>query len=297
MSEVLDALGPVEAMAPPRAGARWAGLLRHPGAVAGLVVLVCCLLFVVVGPWLTPYAPTAVVPADRLQGPSLAHPLGTDNLGRDLLSRLASGGRLSLLMGSLATLLAAGIGGAVGLVSGFYRGRVDFAMQRAVDVLLVLPPLVLALSIATVAGEGLKGVVIAITLVSGPTYARVVRAAALSVMGNEYIAAARALGASDARIMLRHTLPNALPPILVQVSFGLGTTLLLASGLGFLGLGVQPPTPEWGSMLSEGRSYISAAPYLTTFPGLAIALTVLAFNLLGDGLRDVLDPRHSARLD
>jgi peptide/nickel transport system permease protein len=238
-----------------------------------------------------------VVPADRLQGPSLAHPLGTDNLGRDLLSRLASGGRLSLLMGSLATLLAAGIGGAVGLVSGFYRGRVDFAMQRAVDVLLVLPPLVLALSIATVAGEGLKGVVIAITLVSGPTYARVVRAAALSVMGNEYIAAARALGASDARIMLRHTLPNALPPILVQVSFGLGTTLLLASGLGFLGLGVQPPTPEWGSMLSEGRSYISAAPYLTTFPGLAIALTVLAFNLLGDGLRDVLDPRHSARLD
>jgi peptide/nickel transport system permease protein len=275
---------------------RWRALLRHRAAVVGLAVLAACVLFVLVVPLLSPYSPTQVAPGDRLHGPSLAHPLGTDDLGRDLLSRLAGGGRVSLLMCGLATLLAAVLGGAVGLVSGFYRGTVDFVLQRAVDVLLVLPPLVLALAIAAVAGEGVRGLVVAITLVGGPTYARVVRAATLSVMGSEYIAAARSLGASDVRLMLRHTLPNALAPILVQVSFGLGTALLLASGLGFLGLGVQPPTAEWGSMLSEGRAYVAVAPYMTTLPGLAIALTVLAFNLVGDGLRDILDPRRLAAL-
>lgn len=278
------------------AGRRLRALARHRAALVGFAVLTLCILFVLIAPELTPYSPTQVVPADRLHGPSPAHPFGTDEVGRDLLSRLASGGRASLLMSSLATLLAAGLGGAVGLVSGFYRGRVDFVLQRAVDVLLVLPPLILALSIATVAGEGLRGLVVAITLVGGPTYARVVRAATLSVMGSEYIAAARSLGASDVRLMLRHTLPNALAPILVQVSFGLGTALLLAAGLGFLGLGVQPPAAEWGSMLGQGRAYVSSAPWMTTFPGLAIALTVLAFNLVGDGLRDILDPRRLASL-
>lgn len=279
------------AAAAERRPARWRGLLRHPGALAGVIILGVCLLFVLVGPLLIRYPATAVNPVVRLEGPSIAHPLGTDELGRDLLSRLASGGRISLVMCSLATLLSALLGGGAGLISGFYGRWVDFILQRCVDVLLVVPPLVLALSIATVEGAGVTGIVIAVTLVSGPTFARVVRSATMSVVSNEYIAASRALGASGLHIMLRHALPNALPAILVQVSFGLGTAMLLASGLGFLGLGVQAPTPEWGNMLSEGRQYLSTAPYMMIFPGVTIVLTVLAFNLIGEGLRDVLDPR------
>jgi ABC-type dipeptide/oligopeptide/nickel transport system permease subunit len=260
-------------------------------AVAGAVVVFFFLVVAGIAAVWTPYPVDQPVLERRLGSPSLDHPLGTDDVGRDILSRLAAGARYSLLMGVVAVGLAAGVGVPVGLIAGYRKGWWDTGAMRLVDVLMVLPTFVLAVAIVSVLGSGIWSVILAVAVTTVPTFARLARAATLTLREQDFVAAARVVGARDSRILGVHILPNTLPPLIVQASLGVGATILIASALGFLGLGVQPPTPEWGAMLSRGRTYISSAPHLVLFPGLAIALLVLGFNLLGDGLRDALDPR------
>jgi peptide/nickel transport system permease protein len=260
----------------------------------GAVLVVAFVLVALLGPRLSGYDPNAPVLADRLQGPSPAHILGTDDTGRDMATRIAYGAQISLFMGFLAMLIPFAIGVPLGLLAGYLGGRWEFAIMRVVDILLTLPSIVLALSIVTVLGAGITSVIVAVGVTAIPTFARLARAASLTLRNLEFVQAARVLGASESRILIRHIFPNSLPPLIVQASLGVGTTILTAAALGFLGLGVQPPTPEWGAMLSRGRTYIGVATHVVAFPGLAIALLVLGFNLLGDGLRDALDPRLRA---
>lgn len=260
-------------------------------AVLGAAILLFIALVATLGPVVSGYDPEAPSLAERLQPPSPAHPLGTDELGRDLATRIAHGARTSVALGFLAVALAALLGVPLGLTAGYFGGRWDTTIQRVVDVLLGLPSIVMAIILAAVMGTGVQSVVVAVAVSSTPVYARLARAVALTLRNRDYVMAATVLGSSDLRILLRHVLPNALPPLVVQASLGVGTAILVASSLGFLGLGVQPPMAEWGAMLSRGRTYITSAPFVITFPGVFIALTVLAFNLLGDGLRDALDPR------
>lgn len=269
----------------------WVRLSRHRAAVLGLAVLATLLIAAVAAPWLFPEDPTEPRFERVLRPPSPEHPLGTDNLGRDLLARIVYGGRVSLLIGSLAVALSLSAGVPVGLLSGYYGGGFDLVVQRLVDLLLSFPGFLLALTLVAVLGVGVTNVVVAVGLASAPAYVRLVRAVALSVRTQAYVEAARGLGASDLRILWRHVLPNCFAPVVVQSTLQLGTAILTAAGLGFLGLGVKPPTPEWGTMLGEGQTYLFSSWYMATFPGLAIFLTVLAFNLVGDGLRDALDPR------
>lgn len=266
-------------------------LTRNRSVLLGETLVGAFVLIALVGPLLSGYDPNAPSLADRLQGPSPSHLLGTDDTGRDVATRIAYGGRISLLMGFVAMAISALVGIPLGLVAGYRGGRWDLALMRLVDLLLTLPSIVLAVAIVTVLGPGVASVIVAVGITSIPSFARLARAAALTLRGLEFVQAARVLGADEARILFRHLFPNALPPLIVQASLGVGTTILTAAALGFLGLGVQPPAAEWGAMLSRGRTYISTAPHLVAFPGLAIALLVLGFNLLGDGLRDILDPR------
>ncbi len=269
----------------------WRRLRRHRTAVAGLSVLASLVFLAALAPLLFPEDPTEPRFERVLRPPSWEHPLGTDNLGRDLLTRVAYGGRVSFLIGLLAVATSATLGVPVGLLSGYYGGRFDLLVQRLVDLLLAFPGFLLALTLVAVLGVGVTNVVVAVGLASAPVYVRLVRGVALSVRNQTFVEAARALGASDRRILFRHVLPNCTAPVIVQSTLQLGTAILTAAGLGFLGLGVKPPTPEWGTMLGEGQTYLFSSWYMATFPGLAIFLSVLAFNLLGDGLRDALDPR------
>jgi ABC-type dipeptide/oligopeptide/nickel transport system permease subunit len=269
----------------------WRRLRRHRTAVAGLSVLAGLVFLAALAPFLFPEDPTEPRFERVLRPPSWEHPLGTDNLGRDLLTRVAYGGRVSFLIGLLAVATSAAVGVPVGLLSGYYGGRFDLLVQRLVDLLLAFPGFLLALTLVAVLGVGVTNVVVAVGLASAPVYVRLVRGVALSVRNQTFVEAARALGASDRRILFRHVLPNCTAPVIVQSTLQLGTAILTAAGLGFLGLGVKPPTPEWGTMLGEGQTYLFSSWYMATFPGLAIFLSVLAFNLLGDGLRDALDPR------
>ncbi len=259
--------------------------------MAGGIVVWIFLLATAMGPWIAPYSPTATDYAHTLAPPSLAHPAGTDDFGRDILSRLIVGSRYSLGMGLGATVVGATLGSAWGIASGFYGGTFDNISMRFVDILLAFPGILLAVAIVAVLGPGLLNVVIAVGVFSVPTFARLTRGPSLAAMAQEYVEAARALGASNLRIMGRHLLPVALPSILVYASLRVGTAILTASSLSFLGLGVQPPTPEWGAMLAGARLFLNVAPHLVLAPGLAISLAVLGFNLLGDGVRDALDPR------
>ena len=268
----------------------WHRFCRNRGAVAGLVILSLFLSVALFAPIATKYAPEENHLDQKLLEPTLAHLLGTDHLGRDILARLAFGARFSLMIGFAAVGVGLIIGVPLGAVSGFYGGWLDLVIQRVVDVLLSFPGFLLALSLVAVLGVGIENVMIAVGLGVVPAFVRLVRASTLSIRYRDYVEAARAAGARSPSIIWRHVLPNALPPVIVQATLGLGSTLLTAAGLGFLGLGVQQPTPEWGSMLGEGRSYIFSNPNLATFPGIAIFLTVLGFNLAGDGLRDALDP-------
>jgi peptide/nickel transport system permease protein len=252
-------------------------------------------LAAVAAPWLTAYDPAAANPALRLAPPSLAHPLGTDNLGRDLLSRLLFGSRWSLGTAAIATALIMTIGLAIGAVAGYYGGVVDDLIVLVIDVLLAFPSLVLALAIAGTLGPGIVNVMIGLVSVWWVGYARVVRGLVLAVRERQFVEAARCLGAADRRVLLRHVLPNVLPPVVVLATLEMGGLILAISGLSFLGLGAQPPTPEWGAMLNDGRAFLLGAPVLMIYPGLAISLVVIGFNLLGDGLRDVLDPRFAHR--
>jgi peptide/nickel transport system permease protein len=268
-----------------------ARLLRDRAAVVGLLLVALAVCAAAGAPVLALHDPAAVNPACALEGPSRDHPLGTDNLGRDLLSRFLYGARPSLGTAALASVLIMTIGVVMGTLSGYYGGWLDVLTMRVVDVLLAFPSLILALAIAGVLGPGLAHVMIGMTVVWWVEYARIVRGLVLSVRERQFVEAARSMGASPGRVIRRHLLPNVISPVLVLASLEMGGLILAISGLNFLGLGVQPPTPEWGAMLNEGRAFLMTAPQLIIYPGLAISLVVIGFNLLGDGLRDALDPR------
>jgi len=271
----------------------WQRFRRHRGAMTGLCVLGCMLILVCTAPLWTTHDPTRQQLSRVLQSISAQHPLGTDHLGRDMLARLLYGGRLSLLIGGVAVSIGLMVGVPLGALSGFRGGLSDLLIQRLADVLLSFPGFLLALSLVSMLGVGLQNVIIAVGISAIPSFIRLVRASVLSIREHAFVEAARALGQRPGIILARHVLPNAMAPIIVQATLNLGSSILVAAGLGFLGLGVQPPTAEWGTMLGEGRQYIFRAPLLTLFPGMAIFLAVLGFNLLGDGLRDALDPRLS----
>jgi len=269
----------------------WRRFRRHRAAMGGLALLLGLLVLSLVAPVLTSYDPMAQKLSDALKPASAVHPLGTDHLGRDMAARLLYGGRLSLLIGFLAVGVGLAVGVPLGAISGFYGGRVDLVVQRIADILLSFPDFLLALSLVAILGVGLQNVIIAVGISAVPRFIRLVRGSVLSIREQPYVEAAHAIGQRRSGIIFRHVLPNATAPVIVQATLSLGFAILVAAGLGFLGLGVQPPTPEWGTMLGEGRQYMFRAPALTTYPGLAIFLAVLGFNLFGDGLRDALDPR------
>lgn len=269
----------------------WRRFRRHRPALVGLGILLAFLVLTILAPWITPYDPTAQKLTEALIPPSTAHPLGTDHLGRDILARILYGTRYSLVIAILAVFIGLVVGVPLGAISGYYGGWFDMVIQRIADTLLSFPSILLALSLVAVLGVGLQNVIISVGIGTIPSFIRLVRGTVLAIREETYVEAARCIGVPDWLIIWRHIMRNAMAPVIVQATLSMGTTLLVAAGLGFLGLGVQPPTPEWGSMLGEGRQYIFSAPYMATFPGLAIFLTVLAFNLVGDGLRDALDPR------
>jgi peptide/nickel transport system permease protein len=264
---------------------------RSPLTVAGLFLIAFLALIAVLAPVIAPADPIKQVLSTRLKPPSAAHWLGTDQLGRDVLSRMMYGARISLIIGIVVVGLAATSGTLVGLIAGYAGGWLDEGLMRVTDVFFAFPALILAMAISGALGPSLTNAMIAIAAVSWPVYARLVRAQVLTLREREYVEAARALGASSERIVRQHILPNSLAPLLVQASFDMGGAILSAAGLSFIGFGAQPPTAEWGVMISEGRNYIATQPWLSLFPGIAILLTVAAFNLIGDGLRDILDPR------
>lgn len=260
-------------------------------ALAGMVMLLLLVLGAIFAPILVPYSPTSTDFSALQQPPSSQHWFGTDQLGRDIFSRVLYGARVSLAAGLISVLLALLLGGLIGLVAGFYGGWIDDVLMRLTDAMLAFPFLVLAIALAAVLGPSLQNTMLAIGVVTTPVFARLIRGQVLAERPREYVQAAVALGSSDGRIIARHLLPNILGPLIVQVSLSTATAVLAEATLSFLGLGVQPPTPSWGSMLNDARGYLSQAPHMALFPGLAIFLAVLAFNLIGDGLRDALDPR------
>jgi len=269
--------------------------LDHPGVVFGTIVLVLLLIAAVFAPYLAPFDPMEQNLLDRRSPPSFKHLLGTDIYGRDMLSRILAGSRCSLLVGWSSVLIGLGIGGACGLIAGYYGGGLDDLIMRFMDLLLVLPGLILAIVIVTALGPNLLNAIIAIGVWFIPNYARLARSSVVSLRQMDFVEAAKAIGCNGFRIVARHILPNALSNLVVYSTLNFGTALLLEAALSFLGLGVQPPNPSWGSMVNEGRSYLQIAPHLVTIPGLVIMLAVIGFNTLGEGLRDILDPRSALK--
>ena len=257
-------------------------------AIALIAVFAAC---AILAPLLAPYDPLVQDLGSRLQPPTSAHWLGTDSLGRDIASRILYGARISLVIGIVVVASAGVVGTVIGLVAGYAGGLIDEALMRLTEVFLAFPALILAMAIAGALGPSLTNAIIAIAAVTWAVYARLTRGQILSLRRREFVEAARAIGASRIRILWYHLLPNVLAPLMIQASFDLGSSIIAAAGLSFIGFGAQPPTPEWGVMISEGRNYISTQPWLSLFPGLAILLAVGSFNLLGDGLRDAFDPR------
>lgn len=264
---------------------------RNRMAVVGLVIIVVLVLVAIFAPLLSPAPPAAQNLRERLQPPSATHWFGTDEYGRSVFSRVVHGARVSLLTGTIPVLVAGVIGTLLGLFAGFYRGWVDNVLMRVMDVLLAFPSILLALAIVGALGPGLTNAVIAVAIVSIPEYARIVRSVVLGTREEEFVQAASAVGVRTPRKMFVHILPSALGPLSVQASLGVGFAILSLAGLSFLGLGIQPPAADWGEMLNRGRQFLPDADWLLLFPGLAISFTVLGFNLLGDGIRDALDPR------
>ena len=263
---------------------------RDPGAMIGLVLVVLLLLLALAAP-LIAGDPLRQNLSARLQAPGSEHLLGTDQLGRDVFSRTVWGSRISLAIGFLVVALSVVVGALVGLLAGVLGGFWDDLLMRLTDIFLAFPALILAMAISAALGPNLRNVMIAVAVVSWPSYARLMRAQILTLKGLDFVGAAQALGAGQGRVAWKHLLPNSVAPLLVQASFDVGAAILTAAGLGFIGFGAQPPTPEWGAMVSETRNFILEAPWASAAPALAILLTVLAFNLLGDGVRDILDPR------
>ncbi|MCD5324171.1 MULTISPECIES: nickel transporter permease [Pontibacillus] len=266
-------------------------LKKNKMAVVGAWIIGFYFLVAILAPWIAPYDPLKIDLVNKLQGPSLDHWMGTDDKGRDVLSRLIYGSQLSLAVGSVSVLIGAFFGITLGLIAGYYGKWIDTVIMRFIDILLAFPGILLALAIISALGPSLINVMIAVGIFSVPTFARIVRGSMLGEKKKEYVDAIRALGASDFHIIVVHILPNIFSPIIVQGTLRLATAILTAAGLSFLGMGAQPPSPEWGAMLSDGRNFLWSAPHIATFPGLAIALIVLGLNLFGDGLRDALDPR------
>lgn len=266
-------------------------LLRHRAAVLGGSIVLLIVLMALLADVIAPYDPIRGRLADMLQPPSRAHWMGTDEQGRDILSRIIHGSRISLTVGLVAVGISLTTGTVIGAVSAYFGGWPDLVIMRVIDILLAFPSILLAIAITAILGPSLTNAMIAVGIVGMPVYARLVRASVLSLKEQDFVQAARAAGGGHGRILWRHILPNALAPLIVQSTLSVGTAMLDAAGLSFLGLGAQPPAPEWGAMLSGAQVYIQLAPWVVTFPGLAIMLAVLGFNLLGDGLRDVLDPR------
>ncbi|HTN50120.1 MAG TPA: ABC transporter permease subunit [Burkholderiaceae bacterium] len=275
----------------------WRHFSANAGAVTGLVIVLSVLLIAVFAGVLAPHSPTVIDNAAYLKPPAWAaggswtYPLGTDAIGRDILSRLMYGARFSLSIGVAVVALSVIVGTCLGMAAAFFRGVTEIAIMRLMDVLLSLPSLLLAIVIVAILGPGLMNAMLAVAVVVLPHYVRTARAAALTELSRDYVTAARMVGASSFRLMFREVLPNCLAPLIVQASLGVSTAILDAAALGFLGLGAQPPTPEWGTMLADAREFVLRAWWVVTFPGLVILITVLAFNLLGDGLRDALDPK------
>ena len=275
----------------------WGYFSANHGAVAGLIFIIAIMLTAVFANVLAPYSPDLTNNAVFLKPPawqaggSWAYPLGTDAIGRDILSRLIFGARLSLLIGLAVVVMAIVVGIALGLVAGFFRGLTEIAIMRLMDIILTLPSLLLAIVIVAILGPGIMNAMIAVVIVVLPHYVRLTRAAVITENSKDYVTAARASGATRFRLMFAEVLPNCAAPLIVQASLGVSTAILDAAALGFLGLGAQPPASEWGTMLADAREFVLRAWWVVTFPGLMILLTVLAFNLLGDGLRDALDPK------
>ena len=271
----------------------WHRLRRDRMAMLGLGILITMIVLALLADVIADYD-TAVIGMnmrERLQTPSAAHWFGTDGYGRDVFARIIHGSRLSLSLSIFAMAGAVAIGSIIGAVAGYYGGRVDNLLMRLMDILLAIPPMLMSISIVAALGHSMINLMIALSLAYIPVFARVIRSTILSIKGQEFIEAARACGTGDMRIILRHIIPNAIGPIIVQATLAMGSTILIISSLSFMGMGIQPPQPEWGTMLYEGRDLIRTSPYLVIFPGIAIALAVLSLNLLGDGLRDALDPR------
>ena len=269
----------------------WRRLRKNKSAMLGLIILVLLILCAVFADFIAPHPYDLQDYAHTFESPSAEHLFGTDNFGRDILSRVIHGARISLVVGFSSIITAIIVGGLLGAISGYYGGRLDNILMRAMDILMSIPGMLMAISLAAAMGPGLTNMVIAIAIADIPGYARVVRSSVLTIKDQEYIEAAQSIGASDARIILKHIIPNCIAPIIVQATLGMAGAILSASSLSFLGLGIQPPTPEWGSMLSAARQYIMNYPHICIFPGLAIMITIFALNMLGDGLRDALDPR------
>jgi ABC-type dipeptide/oligopeptide/nickel transport system permease subunit len=269
----------------------WRRLLRSKSALIGGMVLMAIVLAALLAPLISPYDPIKTSQRTSLEAPSLAHLMGTDRFGRDVLTRVLWGGRLSLPVGFVSVVIAAVVGVALGLIAGYYGGRLDAVIMRFVDLLLAFPGILLALAIVAVLGASLLNLMIAVGIASIPDYVRITRGTVLSVKEREFVLAARTVGSRDNAVILHHILPNVLAPLIVLATLGMASAIITASALSFLGLGVKPPTPEWGNMLAEGREFLQHAWWVAFFPGLAIMLTVFAINLLGDGLRDALDPR------
>ncbi len=271
-------------------------LKKNKIAMIGLVIIVSLALIAIFAPFIAPHDPIEQNLEKRLLSPSGEYPMGTDDLGRCLMSRIIYGARVSLLVGVITVGIITVIGVTLGLISGYCGDTVDEIIMRFVDMVLAFPGIILALAIAGALGPGLFNVMLALAMVGWTGLARVVRSSVLSVKEKEFVESARALGCSDLYIMTRHILPNVMAPVIVLATLDMAFIILAAAGMSFLGLGAQPPIPEWGSMLNNGRAFMRIAPHLTTFPGLAIMITVLAFNFLGDGLRDALDPRQQQEL-
>lgn len=266
-------------------------LIKNKMAVLGMIVLAVAVLIAIFGPLIAPYDYAEPDIINAYAGPSLSHPFGTDELGRDIFSRMIIGTRASLSIGLISVAFAAVVGITLGAVSGYFGGLTDQIIMRAMDILQALPSLIMAIAVCAALGAGLNNCILAISISTIPGFVRMARATVLNIREMEYLEAATAINCSTARIIIRHILPNAMAPLIVQMTMGVATNILAASSLSFIGLGVQPPDPEWGAMLSAGRNYIRNYPHMVLFPGIVIMLVVLALNMLGDGLRDALDPK------
>jgi peptide/nickel transport system permease protein/dipeptide transport system permease protein len=275
----------------------WKQFSQNRGAVAGLVIIGLLIFLALFAPWLAPYSPTVLhdnalrLPPFWSEMGQLSYPLGTDDLGRDLLSRLIHGSRVSMAIGFSVVTLSLTSGTLLGMLAGFFGGWTDKVIMRFIDILMSLPSILLAIVVVAILGPGLMNAIIAVSIVAIPNFTRIVRASVMAEKEKEYVQASRSFGASPWRTLLKEVMPNCMAPLIVQASLGFSDGILNAAALGFLGLGAQPPTPEWGIMLSDARIFISTSPWMVTLPGLLILFSVLGFNLLGDGLRDALDPR------